>query len=153
MNSYVAIAYRQGYTNDHHYLVAAGGDREGVLETARATGYIRNGKYGVLVQEVGTSLEDEPKFVAYFPSARGELAPGPNPRTNIAQRIGYAVLAALEKGFFLQKRASEECADDALPVPEWLRSHCSRVQTEEAQITQFAENRRKHTAEKQRQPV
>jgi hypothetical protein len=114
---YVATAYRWGWYNDHHYVVAASVDRDAVLAAAEDEPSDRGGKYGVEVVEYPSE-----ETIAYFPSAYSEEAPKQNWRITAADDIGIAVLVAHEDGKALLPVPGDPGRLEMVDVtmPEWL---------------------------------
>jgi len=126
--TYIATAYRWGELNGHRYLVAAGTDRDLVIQAASAEVRERSGKYGVEV--VSLTLTGEQKRVAYLPSMCDEPAPRHNHRVDLAERIGHIVRDAVDDGTTWEPdpEANRTGVQRQVPVevPDWLRAAVER---------------------------
>lgn len=153
MTTYVAMAYRWGWLNCHHYLVAVGTDLSCVTQRAQAECDNRGGKYGVEVLGVpaeGSASPLTPENVktfraAYFPSLHGESAPFDNPRIRIFQRLGQQVFHAVEGGRVLLPSPDEETPGGSrilkpqeVSVPDWVRAEKTRIEEFEMALHQWA---------------
>ena len=127
MNTYVAIAYRSGYTNGGHYIVTAGANRDTVIAEAEEEAEGRGQKYGIQVLEFPSG-----KQITYFPSYEREPRPFLNPRIMAAENVGLLIMVAAE-GLMAKAPA----------LPDWLKELCKR-QIREAEIMCVGENRAEH---------
>lgn len=139
---YVATAYRWGTYNEHHYLVAAGLDKEAVLAQAKGARDDRAGKYGVEVVAMpaaGTAADPAVQYgpIAYFPSMAGEDRAEEDQRREALVSFGHQVLEVvqsakhwvadveLQEGVYSRKPVEVE-------VPAWvqeLAEDCGLAQT------------------------
>lgn len=85
--TYLATAYRWGWTNAHSYIVYCGDDYERALELAEEENNDRGGKYGVHVCE--RNEDSGAKHLAYFPSSYGEDMPHHNYRLDYFNTLGH----------------------------------------------------------------
>lgn len=96
---YVAIAYRWGYLNLHHYLIAAGCDKEKIVALAQCEADDRGGKYGCVVYEMlDSSATETMTEVAYSPSSWGEGHPHHNYRIDFYETLGHKLAEVVERG-------------------------------------------------------
>lgn len=91
--TFLAMAYRWGYTNNHHYIIYCGMDEQKAVACAQAECNDRGGKYGCVVwgyKDAGP--EQEVRKVAYFRSMAETEAKGPqhNYRLDMFQTLGHA---------------------------------------------------------------
>ena len=90
--TFVAIAYRWGNRNNHHYIVYAGPDEQKAVALAQNEPQDRGGKYGCVVygyKDAGP--EQECRQVAYFSSGMDAGAKGPrnNYRIEMFESLGH----------------------------------------------------------------
>lgn len=84
--TWIATAYRWGWTNNHQYIVYAGEDYDRALELAEEENSDRGGKYGVALHSY---TEDYSRLFAYFPSSYGEKMPEHNYRLDYLSTLGH----------------------------------------------------------------
>jgi len=84
--TWIATAYRWGWSNNHHYIVYAGDDYDRAMELAEEEANDRGGKYGVVVRSY---TEDYSRVFGYFPSSYGEKLPYHNYRLDYISRLGH----------------------------------------------------------------
>ena len=98
--TYLVQAFRWGWTNNHHYLVYAGPDREKAIRLASAECAGRGGKYGVQVTEVTCNGEeiDHLEHIAYYSSLHGEKQPHTNWRIEWFESVGNVLCTHWEDG-------------------------------------------------------
>lgn len=94
--TYVAIAYRYGWSNGHWYIVHAGSNMRAIVDAAQAENASRGGKYGVQVVEIDDQGNE--KEIKYFPSSHNEDHPRLCVRREVWEKIGCRVLEAIDKG-------------------------------------------------------
>jgi hypothetical protein len=128
MAVYLAVAYRFGWTNSHHYFVASGVDLATVQAAAEHTWEDRSGKYGVVVLEMPQDMTSEaPKRLAYFPSSYGEAAPAENARIEAFKTLGQRAYGAVSHGKTSIQRPDGSLAFIPVDVPSWLRLEAHRA--------------------------
>lgn len=117
MTPHTVIAYRNGSSNDHSYVVGSYPDRESARRAASAEQQWRDGKYGVAVL-VGSRAADDPdtlERVDYFPSRAGEDQPSSSSTIDAAQYLGMRLLHRTERDSYQHleelARAYAECLD------------------------------------------
>jgi len=94
--TYIAIAYRYGWSNGHWYIVHAGPNQRAIIDAAQAENTSRGGKYGV--QVIAINENGDESQVVYFPSSYGESSPRMSIKTEVWERVGFAVLQAIKDG-------------------------------------------------------
>lgn len=128
MPTYLAIAYRWGWTNSHSYFVSCSSDLQKVLAAAEQAAEDRCGKYGVAVLEMPEDPASTPaKRLAYFPSSYGEAAPHANARHEAYGLLGQRVFNAVQHA---KTRRTDEAGNRqfvAVDVPQWLREEAQDV--------------------------
>lgn len=86
--TYLATAYRWGWTNAHTYVVYCGNDYDRALELAEEENNDRAGKYGVDVRQYDEE-GDWQMLLAYFKSSYGEDMPHHNYRLDYFNTLGH----------------------------------------------------------------
>lgn len=110
---YIAIAYRWGWANGGHYIVAGGTDQDAVCEQAERECADRGGKYGVEVTKVTDDRDEVHQVIAYYPSGRGEKAVHLNHRMMLFEQVGNRIAQAIEGGWRLDSDAVRRWHKDA----------------------------------------
>lgn len=87
---YAVIAYRWGWLNNGHYIVRLTTDRQSAIDAADAEASNRGGKYGVTV------YDSESNPIHHASSSYGEKSAFMNHRIQMFERVGLAVVVALE---------------------------------------------------------
>ena len=126
--TYLVIAYRWGWINNHQYHVYAGQDKTKAIALALAEAHSRAGKYGCAVygfDEDGTSRTLE----VYFSSAYGERKPSHNDRIDMFEKLGY-VLYDYSRGMaYLPDPEKEGCLKPTkVEPPEWVVAEVKRAE-------------------------
>lgn len=105
--SFLAVAYRWGWTNNHSYFIYCGTDRVKALALARAENADRGGKYACVVWKFDEDGIDS-HSIGYWPSSMepdGQTAPRHNHRIDYFETLGH----------FLHDMADGKCL---LPVED-----------------------------------
>lgn len=128
--SYLAIAYRWGAANDHHYFVYAGADRTKALGLARAEVADRGGKYDAVVYEFTADGIDY-KPVAYFAAYNENehrLDVRHNHRKDFYERLGALLYEAASGRALLPSPADPKVLlyQPCEPLPEFLLAEVAR---------------------------
>ncbi len=139
--TYLAVAYRWGWTNNHQYFVLCSTDLGQVRDAAYETCDDRGGKYGVAVYKMPTTPGGTPELLEYASSTYGEKAPHENPRLNIFRRLGQTAFFAVKDGKALLPPTDGGTSMDWLPVdvPAWLRSEAARMEDDEMGMVEIRE--------------
>lgn len=128
MSTYVATAYRWGWTNNSWYLIYAGPDRTKAIALASQECSERGGKYGCEVINTGEDGTSE-KFVAYFPSAYGEARCHKNERLEMFASIGHRAVDASDGFISVQDECESQGVLKQVEVdpPDWLKEIIGRA--------------------------
>jgi len=95
--TFVILAHRWGYLNDHYYIAGTADSLEAGKIIADNEHDRRGGKYGVAVYRSG-------EVVYYAPSSFGETTPFQNQRICAFEQIGAMCAVAVEHDFKLPGR-------------------------------------------------
>jgi hypothetical protein len=92
METFLAMAYRWGDLNEHHYVIYVGADEQKAVACAQAEENDRGGKYGCVVWGYADAgAEQAVRKVAWFPGTRGgKGGPAMNYRLEMYQTLGHA---------------------------------------------------------------
>lgn len=120
--TYVAIAYRWGWTNNSWYLIYAGPDKTKAVALASQECSDRGGKYGCEVIQTGEDGTSE-NFVAYFPSIYGESRCHVNHKIQMFSNIGHRAADAADGLIYVQNEDEKVGILRPAPVepPKWLK--------------------------------
>lgn len=94
--TYIAIAYRYGWSNGHWYIVHAGPNRRAIIDAANAEHAVGGGKYGIQVVEIDDDGEEKP--IGYFSSSYNEEKPRLCVVQEVCEKVGSEVLRAISDG-------------------------------------------------------
>lgn len=143
--TYLAVAYRWGWTNNHQYFVLCSTDLEQVREAAFTECDDRGGKYGVAVYKMPTTPGGKPEMLQYSGSTYGEAAPYENPRINMFRRLGQTAFFASKEGHALLPKADGTRQLDwvEVEVPAWLHAETARIEDDEQGMDEL---RQRHQA-------
>lgn len=154
METFLAMAYRWGDTNGHHYVIYCGTDEQKAVACAQAECDDRGGKYGCIVwgyKDAGA--EQEVRKVAYFPSMRDEgKGPQHNYRIDMFQTLGHAFHDFAQGTIYLPEESPDLKNKDGKPMtiskphkvtpPQWVIDKVAREE-------KFCEILSKHQAERE----
>lgn len=129
MNTYLAVAYRWGTTNNHSYFVYCGADRTKAIALAREEVSYRGGKYACAVW--GFDQDGiESTSLAYFKSSMDpEDAVGPvhNHRKDYFERLGIFLHDMADGKCLLPKEeGSNSLTYQSVECPEYARAKVMR---------------------------
>lgn len=157
METFLAMAYRWGYLNNHHYIIYCGTDEQKAVALAQAECADRGGKYGCIVwgyKDAGP--EQEVRKVAYFRSMAESESKGPmhNYRIDMFQTLGHAFYDYAKGTAYLPEDSPDLKDKDGKPMtiskpykvepPQWV---IERVLREQKFCDAISKHQAKHDAQ------
>lgn len=165
--TFVAIAYRWGDLNNHHYIVYAGQDEQKAIALAKNEPDYRGGKYGCVVygyKDAGP--EQDCRQVAYFQSMTDPKdADGPenNYRIDMFQSLGIRFSQWAEGTAYIPEDDPELKDRDGKPMrvlkphkvepPQWVVDENNRAKEICDLMTKLQDERRQARVTVPGQPV